>query len=886
MAAAIVTFAAVPGVLVAFVGAPIPAHWTRHGVVSLHGLFDLLAVIAWAAWAACAWPMLRSVAARVRARDAAAGTGLALRVGDRLALRMAAAVLAMSSLGTASAAVTASAAGAAQAVAPIPPLAAPAPVAPRRGAGPGGIGSLGALPPHGTFGHQAPFRGPRAAVVGPRESLLSVAERAYGDGAAWPAIAKVNLGRPMPGGGRFMDPAVLRPGWMLLLPALEEPGTAGTAGTAVPVRLASELEAAAAGKATSESNPGPPAPARPATLLLPELAILGTGTLVAGLLARRARQARRLHAFVRAEGAPSPVPDELDATLACALAPFEAIPLLDWVDVALRALTMVADDRTLPPLQLIRAGAEGVDIRFAWSPTPPRPPWTAGSDASWLLAPSADLESLRSETRSHQPWTPVLLPLGDDEKDTWLLPLTPGACVALIGPAAQPLADAMVAGAQRWTWQDGLVVTPDPETAARAAATLGRRPDRSPLPGVLFTGDPQALSADVRRSCSVVTLAPTVDADITVLADRKAATVHPLGLTVRPHLLDPAWRDAIRAPASAPPVNREPAATPSHAPSQSLPPAWPTDWPPDGLPPATPAFRRRETDTTTMRVRLPEGPPAVQVRLLGPIPHVDGLPEPLPPKRARRCTEVLAYLAVHAPQPVTGDRLRTRVLGTADADAAAKTLFNTVAAARRALGSGADGTPLLPPANRSGHYSVSPLVTVDAMRCLELVEAGRAAADRTERLSLLHDALSLVEGEPLSGVLAGYAWWRAEGHERRVADAVVDGTCALIRAAVEARHLDLARWALAQGRVVEAYSEALTRAAMTVAAAAGDGARLHLEWQACCRQADDLDPGSTPSEATERVYARLRQRLRGGPDAGAADEGAGHAGDPTVALRG
>lgn len=203
------------------------------------------------------------------------------------------------------------------------------------------------------------------------------------------------------------------------------------------------------------------------------------------------------------------------------------------------------------------------------------------------------------------------------------------------------------------------------------------------------------------------------------------------------------------------------------------------------------------------------------------------------------------------------------MLGTADADAASKTLFNTVAAARRALGVTADGLPLLPPATRSGHYCVAPAVTVDADRCVALVEAGRAAHEPVERIALLQSALAEVDGEPLGGVLTGYGWWRAEGHERRLADAVVDGASALVRAALTGGHVDLGRWALEKARLVEPYSETLTRAGMALAAAAGDAHRLRLEWETCLRQVDELDPGGAPSEATERLYDRLRRHLRG-----------------------
>ena len=84
--------------------------------------------------------------------------------------------------------------------------------------------------------------------------------------------------------------------------------------------------------------------------------------------------------------------------------------------------------------------------------------------------------------------------------------------------------------------------------------------------------------------------------------------------------------------------------------------------------------------------------PQVQVRLLTAIPRIDGLQEALSPKRARRAIEVVAYLGLHRPDPVTSDRLRTRVLGTRESDAAAKTLFNTIGAARRALGLDSTGS--------------------------------------------------------------------------------------------------------------------------------------------------------------------------------------------------
>ena len=79
----------------------------------------------------------------------------------------------------------------------------------------------------------------------------------------------------------------------------------------------------------------------------------------------------------------------------------------------------------------------------------------------------------------------------------------------------------------------------------------------------------------------------------------------------------------------------------------------------------------------------------VVVRLLTAVPRVDGLLAPLESGRERRAVELLAYLALRAGEPVTGERLRVRVLGTPSTDAAAKTLFNVASCLRRSLGDGA-----------------------------------------------------------------------------------------------------------------------------------------------------------------------------------------------------
>ena len=90
---------------------------------------------------------------------------------------------------------------------------------------------------------------------------------------------------------------------------------------------------------------------------------------------------------------------------------------------------------------------------------------------------------------------------------------------------------------------------------------------------------------------------------------------------------------------------------------------------------------------------------------------------------------------------------------------------------------------------------------------------------------------------------------------------LVDAACSMAALATDTGLFELARWGLEQARVVEPYSEALSRSAMQLAAAEGDADRLRLEWRECQRRVDALDPGSSPSTRTESLYGELSRRV-------------------------
>src|ERR1035438_9280829 len=63
-------------------------------------------------------------------------------------------------------------------------------------------------------------------------------------------------------------------------------------------------------------------------------------------------------------------------------------------------------------------------------------------------------------------------------------------------------------------------------------------------------------------------------------------------------------------------------------------------------------------------------------------------------------------------------------------------------------------------------------------------------------------------------------------------------------------------------RLIDPYSELLSRAAMSAAAASGDRTRLRREWDECRRRISELDPGATPSQETERLFDHLSRGAR------------------------
>ncbi len=199
----------------------------------------------------------------------------------------------------------------------------------------------------------------------------------------------------------------------------------------------------------------------------------------------------------------------------------------------------------------------------------------------------------------------------------------------------------------------------------------------------------------------------------------------------------------------------------------------------------------------------------LRVELLRADPQVVGLAEPFTPTLRRRCVEMVAYLALHRHEPVTGERLRTRVLTHADVDASLRTLANTASAVRRSLGVDALG-PRLHPVSSSGLY-----VTHGLSSDVELFSTLVARARQLpvgDASTLAHQALLLIKGEPLASALRGFEWFLAEGHGARLARDGEWAALALHHEALQRGKYELAFWSLQQGLLIDPFSDALSEA--------------------------------------------------------------------------
>ncbi|HWL41773.1 MAG TPA: BTAD domain-containing putative transcriptional regulator [Ilumatobacter sp.] len=189
-----------------------------------------------------------------------------------------------------------------------------------------------------------------------------------------------------------------------------------------------------------------------------------------------------------------------------------------------------------------------------------------------------------------------------------------------------------------------------------------------------------------------------------------------------------------------------------------------------------------------------------------------------------------------------------------------KTAWNLYAKTRRALGAFADGTPVMPSADRArGMLRLDQRVTTDVAVLHGLVEE---AAERSsvDAIALLRDGLALVQGPPFDG--AGFDWAH---RDQDVADAsalIERAVDMLVDLALQADDIDVAREAVTRGLRGLPGDEQLYRRRMRLEARAGNHAGVVAAYDELTTHLAEFD--TQPAAATSALYHELIRAPHGG----------------------
>ena len=211
------------------------------------------------------------------------------------------------------------------------------------------------------------------------------------------------------------------------------------------------------------------------------MAALGVGALACAALTRRARRTRLLRQVTTEEpDLEFPLsPPAIDAGILLARgAGLPALHAFEAANYGLGGGPAGSIRRRTVTMRAVCVGAAGVDFWLAEAGQPAPDGLTLSPDGRVWHAPHDAFSSTRRRTR---PLLPIVLPVGEDDRGTWLVPLGPG-CTALLfwararaalWRAARPVQEA-------WSWADMVLVTED---ALVAAGEVRLRDDDAGLGG-------------------------------------------------------------------------------------------------------------------------------------------------------------------------------------------------------------------------------------------------------------------------------------------------------------------------------------------------------------------------------------------------------------------
>ena len=241
--------------------------------------------------------------------------------------------------------------------------------------------------------------------------------------------------------------------------------------------------------------------------------------------------------------------------------------------------------------------------------------------------------------------------------------------------------------------------------------------------------------------------------------------------------------------------------------------------------------------------------PALLVRVLG----APGVPDR--PDLGRR-ELILTVLLACRRRPIAASAAQDALWGGKPVEP--KTVWNVIGATRKALGDLADGTPVMPSADRArGTLRVAPGVVTDLTVLHGLVEQARQAPS-SEAIGLLRDGLELVCGPPFDA--AGYDWAHRDQDVAEACTLIEHATERLVELALDTGLVDVARDAIVRGLRGLPGNEELYRCRMRVEHHGGNVPGVSAAYDELVTYLADLE--TEPSTSTTALYQDLVRPVR------------------------
>jgi DNA-binding SARP family transcriptional activator len=564
----------------------------------------------------------------------------------------------------------------------------------------------------------------------------------------------------------------------------------------------------------------------------------GLGGLAAAVIARSLRRRRRIARITLRPGEMIAASSAPIRNLESALAALVETPAVDWLDLAMRHLTQVSDDHpgSVPPIRLVRVGADGVDLILAEAAGVAPGAFEVAEDGwAWTLPATSDLAAL-ADTSESVAWFSALVPVGEDEDgQTYLAPIEPGAVLPVIGPGATEVLAAMATTANSWSWTDHVTVTSD-RAKATAAVQAGPFDPSVQRDRVLYVGSPSELAPEVRSAIGILTSDDLAGSDLSVLClGDGTVEIAPTQLRLR----------ACRLNSEASAGIAEALSTAETPPSVEI--------PEHEMMLGGAVDRNTEAEPAPLIAAAPTGvvQPELELRVLTNAAMIIGPSEEAIGGKGRHF-ELIALLALSG--GLSKEDARAAIYGSGSST---ENVTNVASQARKMLGTDSDGQLFLPEANSKGVLALSPRVTTDLTRLCDTVSRA-TTANPAEAIHRYTEGLDLIEVTPGSPIDHSWNWWI---HYAAIAErAAVHAACNLARLTVDTKGgVDVARHGINKARAVAPYAEELYRSAIELAGVAGNLGWAQREWDELRRMLSDLSPGALPNPETEAIYRAAMQ---------------------------